>query len=137
LSEDKPLILPGKGERKVEKKKKPDEKKPAAKPAKEEPAAKPAKEEPAAKPDVEGVIKAAKIAEDPDSFTDSTILVEGVLKPSTEAKNDYWYVLLDDSGSAVLRSNTLLKHEKCRITAKVEKTNLGQTYLEVLRCQRS
>ncbi len=108
----------------------------------QEPEAKPPapekKEEPAPeKPDKEVAAVSEKsvnisdITESPESFHGKAITVKGNLKLSSEGNGDFWYLLFDDSGSAVVRSTSEIPYEKCTLKAKVEKTNMGQTYLEV------
>jgi len=77
------------------------------------------------------MVKTYQINESPDSFKGKTVTMEGSLKLSSKGKNDAWYVMFDETGSAVVRSKEEIKFEKCRLTVRVEKTKLGQIYLDV------
>ncbi len=79
---------------------------------------------------------ASQIEKSPKSFLGKTVALEGTLRLSSTSRNDTWYVIFDDSGSAVVRSASEIIHEKCRITARVEKTRLGQIYLDVIRTEK-
>ena len=80
--------------------------------------------------------KASQIEKSPKSFQGKTVVLEGSLKLSSSSKNDTWYVIFDDSGSAVVRSASEIPYENSRITARVEKTRLGQVYLDVIRSEK-
>jgi len=74
--------------------------------------------------------KISDIVSDPESFT-SDISVEGNLRLSSAGKDDFWYVIYDGTGSAVARSSDKIPHDRCRLTVTVEKTRIGQTFLQV------
>ncbi len=81
-------------------------------------------------------IATAEITKDPGSFIDQTVAVEGELHLSSKGEDDVWYVLFDDSGSSIVMSKEEIPLSRCRIIAKVEKTKLGQIYLNVLRYEK-
>jgi len=123
--------------------KKPEEKKRKEdKPKKTEPtekAPKPEKryeppERPEARPSK--LAKAGDISSSPDSFLGGVVILEGSIKLSSRGATGSWYVLFDDSGTAVVRSASDIPYESCRLTVKVEKTRLGQTYLEVQKAEK-
>ncbi|MBN1896943.1 MAG: hypothetical protein JW789_04450 [Candidatus Aenigmarchaeota archaeon] len=68
---------------------------------------------------------------DEKALVNQTIAIEGELQLSSKGA-DFWYVLFDKDGSAVVRSTKEIKDKKCRLTAKVQKTRLGQLYLDVI-----
>jgi hypothetical protein len=87
---------------------------------------------------VEGVktgtpVESIEIAKDPKSFIGQSVSVEGELHLSSKGDEDAWYVLFDKSGSSIVRSKEEIPLKKCRITARVQKTKLGQIYLDVIR----
>ncbi len=87
---------------------------------------------------VEGVktgapVESAEIAKDPKSFIGQSVSVEGELHLSSKGDEDAWYVLFDKSGSSIVRSREEIPLNRCRITAKVQKTKLGQIYLDAIR----
>ncbi|MCD6496074.1 MAG: hypothetical protein J7K54_02270 [Candidatus Aenigmarchaeota archaeon] len=117
------------------------DKKPAAQPekAKQKPAVvkilEPKKEEKEVPHDKAPTLKTAEINDDAKTFMDQTVSVEGTLSLSSKG-TDFWYVLFDDSGSAIVRSEKEIPLKSCRITAVVKKTRLGQIYLDALRYEK-
>jgi hypothetical protein len=90
---------------------------------------------------VEGVktgtpVGSAEIVKDPKSFVGQTVSVQGDVQLSSKGAEDAWYVLFDKSGSSVLRSKEEIPLKRCKVTAKVEKTKLGQIYLDVIRYEK-
>ena len=81
-------------------------------------------------------VSTAQIAEAPEEFHGKAVTIDGSIKLSSKGKNDAWYVLFDSSGSAVIRSRDEIPFDKVRVTAKVEKTKLGQTYLDVRKFEK-
>jgi hypothetical protein len=102
---------------------------PAQAPAPPEPP-KPKEEAPSAK------TSTSEIAESPQTFSGKMIMVEGNIRLSSRGKDDLWYVLFDESGSAVVRSKEEIPYERCRLVVTVNQTRLGQTYLEVQKHER-
>ena len=78
----------------------------------------------------------SEIAESPQNFSGKMVTVEGNIRLSSRGKDDLWYVLFDESGSAVVRSKQEIPYERCRLVATVNQTRLGQTYLEVQKHER-
>jgi len=79
---------------------------------------------------------ASQIEKSPKSFQGKAVVLEGSLKPSSTGRNDTWYVIFDDTGSAVVRSASEIPFENCRITARVERTRMGQVYLDVIKSEK-
>jgi hypothetical protein len=67
----------------------------------------------------------------PENFKGRTLSLEGDLSLSSKGDGDFWYVLSNESGSAVARSTNELPEGKVKIVAKVDQTRLGQVYLNV------
>jgi hypothetical protein len=77
-------------------------------------------------------LSTADIMGSPDGFLGHTVAIEGEVKLSSRGPEDSWYMLFDGRGSAVVRSKEEIPYPRARILAKVEKTRLGQVYLEVM-----
>lgn len=110
----------------------PEEEKPpaAAEPAPPAPAEKEPPPE-AEKPSTQ--TNAAEITESPRTYVGKTIGIKGTISLSSKGESDSWYVLFDETGSVVVRSTQEIPYERCRLSATVKQTRLGQTYLDVLK----
>ncbi len=84
----------------------------------------------------EKTITTASITGSPQDFMGQTVAIEGDLKLSSKGSDDVWYVLFDGKGTAVARSRQELPYTRARIIAKVEKTRLGQIYLDIVRHEK-
>jgi hypothetical protein len=83
-----------------------------------------------------GVTSAWEIVDKPKDFYGKTVVLEGHMRLSSRGKEEFWYVLSDDSGTVVVRSTEDIPLKDCRVTATVEETSeLGQTYLELKKCE--
>ena len=80
---------------------------------------------------------ASEIAKAPDSFFGKTVMLEGDIHMSSKGVEDFWYVLFDDSGSSVVRSKQEIPFDKARVSGTVQKTRLGQVYLDVVKFEKS
>jgi len=78
-------------------------------------------------------VDSATIAKDPKSFIGQTVAIEGDLQLSSKGKDDVWYILFNKTGSSVVMSREEIPVKRCRLFAKVEKTRMGQIYLNVTR----
>jgi hypothetical protein len=81
-------------------------------------------------------VDSAAITKNLDTFLGQTVAIEGDIQLSSKGFEDVWYVLFDKSGSMVVRSEEEIPFKRCRIFARVEKTKLGQLYLDVTRFER-
>ncbi len=84
---------------------------------------------------VADAIGTEELFRDEKALVNQTIAIEGELQLSSKG-TDFWYVLFDKDGSAVVRSTKEIKEKKCRLTAKVQKTRLGQLYLDVINFKK-
>ncbi len=78
-------------------------------------------------------VTAAELSGSPRSFLGKRVSAEGIINLSSKGKDDFWYVLFDDTGSAVVRSKEEIPFDRCVLFAEVKETRLGQTYLDVQR----
>jgi cell division septation protein DedD len=136
--EEKPVEKPKEPPKKPEEKKRREEK-----PAKAEKAPSPEKKpekryEPPERPEARPsrLTRTGDISASPDSFIGEVVTLEGSIKLSSRGATGSWYVLFDESGTAVVRSASDIPYESCRLTVKVEKTRLGQTYLDVQKAEK-
>ncbi|MBN2330215.1 MAG: hypothetical protein JXC85_00190 [Candidatus Aenigmarchaeota archaeon] len=95
--------------------------------------AKPQMEKPPEPPSESSIITTADLSQSPKDFIGKSVTMEGIIKLSSRGRNDVWYVLFDDTGSAVVRSRQDIPSDKVRIFAEIKETRLGQTYLDVLK----
>jgi hypothetical protein len=82
-------------------------------------------------------ITSADLAQSPKDYIGRSISMEGIIKLSSRGKKDVWYVLFDDTGSAVVRSGEDIPTDKVRVFAEIKETRLGQTYLDVLKYEKA
>ena len=75
--------------------------------------------------------KVSEVMGNPEHYMGKPVAITGNVRLSSKGKDDFWYVLFDGTGSAVIRSREKLSSEKCKIHGRVEKTKLGQVFLEV------
>jgi hypothetical protein len=81
-------------------------------------------------------VDSAMITKDSKAFLGQTVAIEGDLQLSSKGKDDVWYVLFNKTGSSVVMSKKEIPLKRCRLFAKVEKTRLGQIYLNVTRYEK-
>jgi hypothetical protein len=87
--------------------------------------------------DTATIIESEDITKEIDTFLGQAVAVEGDLQLSSKGTDDVWYILFDKSGSSIVRSKEEIKPKHCKLLAKVEKTKLGQVYLDVTRYEKS
>ncbi len=83
------------------------------------------------------MITSADLAQSPNDYIGKSVSMEGIIKLSSRGKKDVWYVLFDDTGSAVVRSGEDIPIDKVRVFAEIKETKLGQTYLDVLKYEKA
>ncbi|UCD02769.1 MAG: hypothetical protein JSV63_03220 [Candidatus Aenigmatarchaeota archaeon] len=81
-------------------------------------------------------VDSSEISKDTETFLGQTVAIEGEIQLSSKGIDDFWYVFFDKGGSSVVRCKENLPFNKCRLFVKVERTKLGQIYLDVVRYKK-
>ena len=68
------------------------------------------------------MVTSADLSQSPKDYIGKSVTMEGIIKLSSRGKKDVWYVLFDDTGSAVVRSSEDIPSDKVRVFAEIKET---------------